>query len=273
MSIPSVPEPYVAFIDVDGRRIAIRHRSAAPGRPTVLFLPGYASDMAGQKALAVDQFCAGRSIGCLRLDYSGTGASAGDFAEGTLARWLDEVLAVIDQSMPKERLIVAGSSMGGWLALHAAMRRPDQVTALLGIAAAPDFTDWGYSSEDKATLARDGKLDRFNSHSSDPMVTHRAFWRSGETHRLLDAPIDLAVPIRLVHGVDDQEVPVEVPLKLVDQLGSRDVQLRLIKGGGHRLSEPHEIQAILAELGSLIEKVDLPPALTTSPAENIKDEQ
>jgi pimeloyl-ACP methyl ester carboxylesterase len=235
------------FTSRHGARIAVRHRRAAAGEPTILFLPGYASDMDGQKAVAIDGFCAGRGLGCLRLDYSGTGSSSGDFADGTLDRWLDEVLDAVEFAAPKGRLFLAGSSMGGWLALHLARRLGDRVSGLLGIAAAPDFTDWGFSAADRETLRRDGRIERGGS------LTTLAFWTSGEALKLLGAPIDLAVPVRLVHGVDDEAVPVAVALRLLDRLGSSDVQLRLIKGGGHRLSEPGEIRAILAELASLVD--------------------
>ena len=258
-------EPDLSYLVLgDGQRIAIRHRVAQAGQPTILFLPGYASDMAGLKATAIDQFCAAQGFGCLWLDYSGTGQSAGEFAEGTLERWLDEVLAVIDRAAPAERLIVAGSSMGGWIALLAALRRPDRVAALLGIAAAPDFTDWGYSADDKAALLRDGRLEQFNPDGPGSSITHRGFWQSGEALRLLDAPIELSIPVRLIHGVDDGTVPITVPLKLVEQIASPDVQLRLIKSGGHNLSGPHEIDAILRELGDLAALVDLSRPLTTS---------
>jgi len=248
-------EPELSFLDPgDGRRIAIRLREPAdPKLPSILFLPGYASDMEGQKAVAIDQFCASRGLGCLRLDYSGTGSSAGDFGNGTLARWLDEVLAAIDLAIPDGPLILAGSSMGGWLGLHAALRRKDRVAGLLGIAAAPDFTDWGYPAEDRAVLMEQGKLERANPYGSEPSVTFREFWLSGERMRLLFAAIDIIVPVRLVIGEKDAEVPIGVTLKLVEQLRSADVQLKLIKNGGHRLSEPHEIHAILVELHNLVE--------------------
>ncbi len=253
----NAPEPELDFLELgEGGRIAIRHRVAGAGQPTVLFLPGYASDMAGQKALAIDQFCASRGIGCLRLDYSGTGSSAGEFADGTLARWIDDVLAAIDLGAPDGKLILAGSSMGGWIALHAALGRPDRVASVLGIAAAPDFTDWGYSSEDKEALLRDGKLERVNPYGPEPSVTHRGFWQSGQALRLLGGPIEIGIPVRLVHGDQDAEVPIGVALRLVEQLRSSDVQLRLIKGSGHRLSEPHEIRTILVELDGLVELID-----------------
>jgi len=255
MQPPKIPATELAYFDPgDGRRIAYRLRQAKDGAPTVLFLPGYASDMEGTKAEAIDAFCATRGIGCLRLDYSGTGSSGGDFADGTLTKWLEEVLAAIDM-LTEGPLIVAGSSMGGWLALHAALKRKDRVQALLGIAAAPDFTDWGLTVEEKETLNLDGKLEKPNRYGPDPSITYLAFAVSGEAHRLLYSPIDLTIPVRLVHGELDEEVPMGVPIKLLADLRSSDVQLRIIKGAGHRLSEPHEIHAILVELVGLVERV------------------
>ena len=247
----------LAYFDPgDNRRIAYRYREPKARSPTVLFLPGYASDMEGTKAESIDVFCATRGLGCLRMDYSGTGSSGGEFADGTLTRWLEEVLSAIDM-LTEGPLIVAGSSMGGWLALHAALNRKDRVKALLGIAAAPDFTDWGFSVEEKETLNLDGKLERANPYGPEPSVTYLGFAASGEAHRLLHSPIDLVIPIRLVHGELDEDVPMGVPIKLLADLRSSDVQLRLIKGAGHRLSEPHEIHAILVELAGLVERIVL----------------
>lgn len=256
MTTPSIapPPPLTYFDPGNGRRIACRHRQPGAGKPTVIFLPGYASDMVGAKAEAIDAFCATREVGCLRFDYSGTGSSGGDFADGTLDRWLGEALDVIDL-LSAGPLIVAGSSMGGWLALHAALRRPERVRAVLGIAAAPDFTDWGFTAEEKQALVANGKLERATPYGPDLMITHRAFWESGAALRLLYNPIALAQPVRLVHGEKDEDVPMGVPIKLMADLGSADVQLRLIKNGGHRLSEPHEIYAILVELAGLLEIV------------------
>lgn len=246
------PTELAYFDPGDGRRIAYRFREPAVGSPTILFLPGYASDMEGAKAEAIDAFCSTRGIGCLRIDYSGTGSSGGDFAAGTLDRWLEEALAAIDLLIDGA-VIVVGSSMGGWLAIHAAMRRKDRVVGLLGIAAAPDFTDWGFSGEEKQALIDNGRLERPNPYGPEPSVTHRGFWQSGEAHRLLYSPIDLTISIRLVHGEQDTDVPMGVPIKLMADLRSADVQLCLVKGGGHRLSEPHEIHAILTALVGLVE--------------------
>ncbi|HTG64185.1 MAG TPA: alpha/beta hydrolase [Sphingomicrobium sp.] len=255
MQAPEIPATDLAYFDPgDNRRIAYRYREPKAGSPTVLFLPGYASDMEGTKAESIDAFCATRGLGCLRMDYSGTGSSAGEFADGTLDRWLEEVLAAIDM-LTDGPLIVAGSSMGGWIAIHAALRRKDRVQALLGIAAAPDFTEWGFTVEEKETLNADGKLERLNPYGPEPSVTYLGFAASGAAHRLLYSPIDLTIPIRLVHGELDEEVTVGVPIKLLADLRSSDVQLRLIKGAGHRLSEPHEIHAILTELVGLVERI------------------
>ena len=230
--------------------------SRAPaGAPTVLFLPGYASDMEGAKAEAIDAFCAARGIGCLRLDYSGTGSTGGDFADGTLDRWLEEVLAAIDL-LTEGPLIVAGSSMGGWLALHAAHapQGPGQ-GACSASPPRPTSPTGAITQEEKEALLRDGKLERANPYGPEPSVTWRGFWESGAAHRLLYNPIDLTIPIRLVHGEQDEDVPMGVPIKLMADLRSADVQLRLIKGAGHRLSEPHEIHAILDELHGLVERI------------------
>ena len=255
MQSPNLTSPDLAYFDPgDGRRIAYRYRPPANGKPTVVFLPGYASDMEGTKAVAIDAFCGQREIGCLRLDYSGTGSSGGNFADGTLTRWLQEVLTAIDL-ITDGPLVIAGSSMGGWLALHVGMSRKDRVKGLLGIAAAPDFTDWGYTPDEKDVLARDGKLERTNPYGPEPSVTWRGFWESGASHRLLNNPIDLPIPARLVHGEHDEEVQLGVPLKLMADLHSSDVQLRIVKNGGHRLSEPHEIHAILVELHGLVERI------------------
>jgi pimeloyl-ACP methyl ester carboxylesterase len=248
------PEPALDFFDHDGARIAIRHRRAVGDRPTILFLPGYGSDMAGIKASAIDAHCAMSGLGCLRLDYSGTGLSSGEFADGTLDRWLDEVLAAIDR-VRQGKLLIVGSSMGGWIALHAALRRPERVAALLGIAAAPDFTDWGFATDaEKAVLRRDGRIEMVRPDGS-VMLRTRAFWQSGEAMLLLDAPIDLPIPVRLVHGSDDGAVPPAIALRLFERLGSPDLELRLLKHSGHNLSEPHELAIILGEIDRLVERI------------------
>jgi pimeloyl-ACP methyl ester carboxylesterase len=227
----------IAYIEVDERRIAYRMRRGKA--PTMLFLPGYGCDMEGTKALALDAFATRRGQAMLRLDYSGTGSSGGRFEDGTLDAWLEEMLAALDR-LTQGPVIVVGSSMGGWIALHLALLRPERVQALVGIAAAPDFTNWGFTQEQADQLTRQGRMTR-------------AFWESGQRLLLLDSQIDIQLPVRLLHGQEDREVPVDVAFRTMRALRSGDVQLNVIKGGGHRLSEPHEIDAILRTVATLLE--------------------
>jgi pimeloyl-ACP methyl ester carboxylesterase len=230
--------PELQQIDVAGRRIAYRRREG--GSPGLLFLPGYASDMEGAKATALDAFAKERGLAMLRLDYSGTGSSGGGFEDGTLALWLEESLTALDQ-LTNGPVILIGSSMGGWIALHLAQLRPERVRALIGIAAAPDFTDWGFTRDQAAQLG-------------DETRPTRAFWESGQKLRLFDQPqIAVDCPVRLIHGEHDDDVPLDIAFRTMRALRSSDVQVRVIKDGGHRLSEPHEISAILETAGSLLE--------------------
>ncbi|MEO8546798.1 MAG: alpha/beta hydrolase [Sphingomicrobium sp.] len=243
--------PDIAYLDGrGGRRLAYRLRPGSA--PTLVFLPGFASDMDGAKAVALDAYAARRGAAMLRFDYSGTGSSDGNFADGTLDRWRDDALAVID-ALVEGPLILIGSSMGAWIALHIALALPGRVAALVGIAAAPDFTDWGFSEELKREVLEHGKIERPDRYGSEPYTTTRAFWQSGEAMRLLDAPIAVDCPVRLVHGDADADVPLAVEIRLMEQLRSADVQLNIVKGGGHRLSEPHQIEAIVRTVAALLE--------------------
>ncbi|HVU30079.1 MAG TPA: alpha/beta hydrolase [Sphingomicrobium sp.] len=238
------------YLQTGGRRVAYRRREGET--PTLLFLPGYRSDMEGTKALALDEFARESGLAMLRFDYSGTGSSAGRFEDGTLASWLDEALAVLDV-LTKGPVILVGSSMGGWIAFHLALLRPERIRALVGIAAAPDFTDWGFSEAQKAALARDGRIEEPNPYGGEPQLFTASFWESGQRLRLLESEIGVECPVRLVHGDLDPEVPLEVAFRLMRQLRSSDVQLEILKGGGHRLSEPNEIRAILGTVRALLE--------------------
>ncbi len=233
-----------------GQRLAYRFRRGT--WPTLLFLPGYASDMDGTKAVRLDAFAARRGASMLRFDYSGTGSSAGQFEDGTLEAWLGEARALVDE-LTAGPLILIGSSMGAWIALHLAMQIRERVHAVVGIAAAPDFTDWGFTPEHKARLLEDGRLERPGATGGDSQVTSLAFWQSGQSMRLLDGPIAVHCPVRLMHGDADREVSLEVAIRLMKQLRSADVQLNIIKGGDHRLSEPHEIETIVRTVAALLE--------------------
>ena len=242
--------PKIDYLDAGGRSIAYRLRGG--NVPTLVFFPGYASDMEGAKALALDSFAATAGLSMLRFDYSGTGSSSGRFADGTLALWLEEALAAVDR-LTSGPLVLIGSSMGGWLALHLALLRAGRVRAVVGIAAAPDFTDWGFSAEQKSRLERDGNIEEPNPYGPEPQLFTGAFWQSGQRLRLLGTEIPIDCPVGLLHGEVDEDVPLEVAFRLMRCLRSSDVQLNVLKRGGHRLSEPHEIRAIVRTVETLLE--------------------
>jgi len=232
----------------DGRRIAFRH---VPGTgPTLVFLPGYMSDMAGGKATAVFDWARAQGRACLLLDYSGCGESSGAFAEGTLTRWREEVIALTEAHCPGP-VVLIGSSMGGWLMLLVALELQSRVAGLIGIAAAPDFTDWGFDAEQKALLATGETLFEDNPYGPEPTPTHAAFWQDGEQLRLLDREIALDCPVRLLHGQADPDVPWQVSLRLAEALRSADVQVTLIKDGDHRLSRDADIALLLRTIAAL----------------------
>ncbi len=247
--IPADPE--LRFhIRADGVRLAYRMRPGAG--PTIVFLPGYRSDMTGGKATALDAWAAEAGRAMLRLDYSGCGDSDGDFEAGTLDIWRDDALAVID-AVTAGPLLLVGSSMGGWLMLLIALARPGRLAALVGVAAAPDFTDWGYDDEKRRRLAKDGRIEEPSDYGGPPQVTTAGFWRSGEANRLLGGTIPLACPVRLLHGQGDAVVPFGVSLRLAAALHSADVQTLLVKDGDHRLSRPQDIAALIALVARLLE--------------------
>ena len=240
------------FLERAGRRLAFRHR---PGLgPTIIFLPGYMSDMEGSKAAALDAWAEAKGRAMLRFDYGGCGASPARFEDQALADWHEDVLAMIDE-LPEAPVVLVGSSMGGWLMLLAALSRPQRVKGLIGIAAAPDFTDWGFTAAQKAEIVEAGKLEEHSPYSEAPYVTTRIFWESGERLRLLHGEVPIDAPVRLLHGTDDADVPARLSLELMDKLRSADVQTILVKGGDHRLSRPEDIALLIATVERLLESL------------------
>ena len=236
----------------DGVRLAFRHQ---PGKgPTLIFLPGYMSDMQGSKAVALEAWAIREDRAMLRLDYSGCGESEGRFEDGTLDIWRDDVLQMIDLLI-RGPVVLVGSSMGGWLALLIVRALPSQVVGMVGIASAPDFTDWGYSDQEKGQLQKYGRLERVSEYGPEPMITTRALWESGEANRLLQNEIAIDCPVRLIHGQNDPDVPWQISLDIAARLRSADVQTLLIKDGDHRLSRPQDIAALLRTVCELLEVI------------------
>jgi pimeloyl-ACP methyl ester carboxylesterase len=222
--------------------------------PTVVFLPGFRSDMTGDKATALAAFCTSRGQAMLRFDYSGHGASGGQFVDGTIGIWAQDALTVLDQ-LTEGEIILVGSSMGGWLALLTAQRRPERVSAVIGVAAAPDFTEklmWdAMTFEERARIMRDGIL-HIPSQYGEPTPVTRALIEDGRTHLLLDNPILLDCKVRLLHGQADPDVPWELALRIAERLTSRDVEIILIKDGDHRLSRPRDLAVLRRTVAVLL---------------------
>lgn len=232
----------------NGRRIAYRHIRGSG--PALLFLPGYMSDMTGGKATALFDWAREQGRACLLLDYSGCGQSDGDFADGTLSRWCDEVLALIE-SVLDGPVIVIGSSMGGWLMLMVGMKLEDRLAGMIGIASAPDFTDWGRSDMDKAKLADGETVYDENPYGPDPTPMHPTFWADGQSQLLLGAEIPIDAPVRLIHSQCDTDVPWNISMQLAEALRSDDIQVTLLKDGDHRLSREQDIALLLRTVEAL----------------------
>jgi pimeloyl-ACP methyl ester carboxylesterase len=224
--------------------------------PTVVFLPGFLSDMAGLKASELAAFCAARGQALLRFDYSGHGQSGGRFEDCTIGCWLGDTLAVID-GVSEGRLVLVGSSMGGWIALLAAIARPERVGGLVGIAAAPDFTErlmWeAMTFEERARLMSQGVIHA-PSEYGDPYPITRALIEDGRRHLLLDGPIPISCPVRLLHGQRDPDVPWELALLTADKLVSASVYVTLVKDGDHRLSRPQDLALLRRILAALLDE-------------------
>jgi pimeloyl-ACP methyl ester carboxylesterase len=222
--------------------------------PTVVFLPGFRSDMTGDKATALAELCAQRGHAMLRFDYSGHGASDGDFLDGTIGAWAADALATVD-ALTEGPLVLVGSSMGGWIGLLTALVRPERIAAFVGIAAAPDFTQRLMSESmtpaEKATLERDGVL-HVPSQYGDPTPITRALIEDGARHHVLTGHIALRCPIRLLHGQQDPDVPWQFALTIAEQAASSDVQVILVKDGDHRLSRPADLALLRTTVSAFL---------------------
>jgi pimeloyl-ACP methyl ester carboxylesterase len=235
----------------DGTSLAYSH---TPGsEPGILFCPGFNSDMQGNKALSLADWCRGQGIQFTRFDYYGHGESDGAMEQGTIGRWRDDALAILDSVTTGPQLIV-GSSMGGWIMLLAALARPDRVTGLVGIAAAPDFTrrlrEQRLDESQRRQLEQTGYCEMPNGYD-EPYRISLQLLSEAEDHLLLEKGIDVDVPVRLLHGQCDADVPWEEALIIARQLRSADVEVQLVKSGDHRLSEPADIRRLIATVAGL----------------------
>lgn len=239
-----------------GRTIAYRQLAAWPGvrLPNVVFMGGFMSDMMGRKAEALAKFCARRGQGFLRFDHFAHGQSSGTMEDATVGGWVEDATGVIDR-LTEGPLVLVGSSMGGWVMMLTALARPDRLHGLIGLAAAPDFTEelvWNaYTPEEQATLLRDGKIVEPSPYSDRPYVFTRALIEDGRRHLLLNGPIAIAAPVRLIQGMTDRDVPYKTSLRLAERLASKDVIVTLIKDADHRLSRDEDLARIAAAVAAL----------------------
>lgn len=240
----------------DGEKVAyLKEDAGDTGRTGTLWLGGFKSDMTGTKASFLADWARARDRSYVRFDYFGHGQSTGAFIDGTITRWRDDALAVLDDVAAGPQILI-GSSMGAWIALLAALARPERVKALVLIAPAPDFTEklmWaGFDEGIRATLRRDGVYEQPSEYDDEPYQISYRLIEDGREHQLLDDEVPLAVPVRILQGMADEDVPWQHALLLAERLASRDVLVSLNKAGDHRLSEPDDLARLTETLDTLI---------------------
>jgi pimeloyl-ACP methyl ester carboxylesterase len=246
----------------DERRIAALVRDATGAHsdlPGIVWLGGYRSDMSGSKAEALCRHAGEQGRASLRFDYSGHGASGGDFRDGTISRWLEESLAVFTQFSSGPQILI-GSSMGAWIALRLVQELRKQnaggrVAGLVLVAPAPDFThelmEPDLTEAQRQALAQDGFFEEPTPYGPDPNVFTRALFEDGRKNRVLDGLIETDAPVHIIQGMADPDVPWQHALKLMEHLPSENVTLTLIRDGDHRLSRDEDIARILAAVDSI----------------------
>ncbi len=237
----------------DGERIAYRQRMGNP--PTIVFLSGYKSYMGGTKATFLDDFCAKMGYAYLRFDYYGHGRSSGDFVDGTIGRWYQDALAAVTQ-LTVGRVVLVGSSMGGWMMALLARAIPERISGMVGIASAPDFTErlmWSSFSKQQREVLQSGDVLSLPSRYDDiPYPVTMRFFEEAREHLVLDTKIVIDCPVHLLHGINDPDVPWEISVQLADIFSTDDVTVTLLKGSEHRLSSDIELEKIARALENVL---------------------
>lgn len=242
--------------NAQGEDIAFQLRGG--GELCFMWLCGYHSDMEGSKASVMDDFARENNHSSLRFDYSGCGKSGGDFEDGTISKWLAESQLMLDQLSTKS-VVLVGSSMGGWISLLLAKNNPTKIKAMFLLAPAPDFTEdlmWNnFSEEAKKAIIENGYWLRPSEYDEEPYKITRELIEDGRNHLLLHQEIPINVPVRILHGMQDKDVPFERTIKLAQMIKSDDIRVQFLKSGGHRLSEPHELQILKSILQEISEAI------------------
>ena len=251
-AIIAPPAPTI-LTRADGAAIAY-HKTKGKS-PGVVFLSGFMSDMTGSKALFVEEQCKARGQAFLRFDYFGHGQSSGAFTDGTIGRWADDAVHALDELTEGPQILV-GSSMGGWIMLLAALARPERIAGLLGIAPAPDFTEdilpVAMTTEQLETIERDGVVNIYSEYGPDPTPYTKALIEDGRNNLVLRSKMPLGVPVRIIHGMEDPDVPWKTALRICQMMDSDDVEIQFVKSGDHRLSEPHDLDRLARTLAAML---------------------
>ena len=246
------PETVAILSRPGGATIAYRRLDGS--EPGVMFMGGFRSDMTGTKAMTLEAACRAAGRAFVRFDYSGHGQSSGDFLDGTIGGWRDEAVAVLDEAA-RGRQVLVGSSMGGWIMLLAALARPERIAGLVGIAAAPDFTEdlmWNrYGDDMRAQLKAKGVIHVPSDYDDEDYPIAYRLIEEGRRHLLLRRPIPIHCPIRLLHGKRDVDVPWMTASRIAEQVLSEDVRVFLVPDGDHRLAREQDLARIWASVDEL----------------------
>ncbi|GLQ34947.1 alpha/beta hydrolase [Amylibacter marinus] len=242
------------FTTPQGREIAYHQTTGTEAGPGVVFLGGFKSDMQGSKALYLQEWAEETGRAFLRFDYSGHGQSSGEFRDGSIGEWAEDAQAAVTTLTTGPQILV-GSSMGGWISLLLAKRIPDQVAGLVGIAAAPDFTEdsmWnGMSSILQAKLMKDGVIYQPSEYDEPYPITKKLI-TDGRNHLVLREDLELPFPVRLLHGTADADVHMDVALRLLEHASGDDIRLNFVKGADHRFSDARCLQLIRKSIHSIL---------------------
>ena len=244
------------FLDGPNGRIAYRQRNGAKnaGKPGVVWLGGFRSDMIGTKATFVDEWAKHHEAAFLRFDYSGHGESDGVFEDGCIGDWFADALAAFDALTTGPQILI-GSSMGAWIATLLAKARPNRIASIIYIAPAPDFTErlmWpAFTDEQRETMLRDGRIEQPSDYSDEPEVLTLKLIEDGRNHLVMTQTVPITCPVRILQGVKDDAVPWRHAVDFADMIETDDVEISLKKAGDHRLSEPDDLARLREALDAL----------------------
>ncbi len=234
-----------------GREIAY-HLSQGRG-PAVVFLGGFKSDMQGTKALFLESWAKAQGRAFLRFDYSGHGESGGSFEQGCIGEWFEDACAAL--ALIEGKAVLVGSSMGGWISLQIARAKPGKVAGLVGIAAAPDFTQDGFwasfTDAQKAELAERGQI-ALPSDYGEPYIITRRLIEDGRDHLVLRTPLELPFAVRFLQGTADASVTTGTAVRLLEHAQSPDMRLTLVDGADHSFSDPECLDLIVSSLEDVL---------------------